>query len=265
MLVPGASFGAESHGFTVRRTGVVVQPTAGDVSVAGNHVTGSGVGFTIWVGVGVTRVRGNRATNNNAEGFFVAFGGVGPGLARIVENAANNNPSWGFVISSGEGPAFTLVGNTATNNGGGYSLDGRGLLARRNIAMNNNQGFGIQGERSSNMLLVGNSIIGNRAGIFIGPDVPGPIDIHRSNIYGNVGGNSSTEPNCGISNQSGRPIDARNNFWGLPSGPGPDPADEACVDRASVVPFARKPFPIQAALTKQAKPATDPSQLETNE
>jgi hypothetical protein len=264
ILVPGVSFGAESHGFTVKAfggMGVLVQPTAGDVSVEGNHASGSGVGFTIWVGQGLTRVRSNLATNNSSYGFFVALGGVGPGSARIVDNAAKSNLAYGFVIESGAGPAYSVVGNVAASNGGGFSIDGIGHLVRRNIAINNNQAFGIEGENSRYIRLVGNSIIGNRVGMIILPDVPGPIDIHRSNLYGNVGGGSSSEPNCAITNQSAARIDARNNFWGLPSGPGPDPADEACNASAEgeilVEPFATKPFPIPAKRVKQVKSAQD--------
>ena len=117
-------------------------------------------------------------------------------------------------------------------------------------------GFFLSGQ---NLRVIRNTIVGNQAaGIFLGLDVTGPMNINRNNIYGNMGIGSSSEPNCGITNQSEQRIDARNNFWGLPSGPGPDPADAA--GRASgatgsqcdtqtgaetlVDPFARQPFPI---------------------
>jgi len=270
--VPGVSFGAESRGFTIREIsniGVSVRPEASDVTVAGNHALNngidddsSGIGFFITVGAGVTRVQGNLATNNNFHGFLVAHGGVGAGSARILGNLARGNGEYGFVIEAGAAPGYAIIGNVATSNGGGFSFDGRDLLARRNIAINNGQGVSIEGENTSNMMLLESSIIGNDAGIIIGSEVPGPVDIHRSNIYGNVGGTSTTEPNCGISNQDGL-VDARNNFWGLPTGPGPDPADDAgrpgcdvsAESETLVVPFATRPFPIRAQLVQQGKPA----------
>jgi hypothetical protein len=275
----GVTFGAEARGFTVRRisnTGVMVRPEAGDVTIVGNHASengtdddSSGIGFVISVGAGLTRVRSNRATHNDFYGFIVASNQANPGAARIVANAAHSNRFAGFVIESGTGPAYTLVGNVATGNPGGFSLDGRGLVVRRNVAMNNNVGVQIEGD-ASNLLLAENSIIGNRlGGVSIGLNVPGPIDIHRSNIYGNAGGASpSIETNCGISNLSGRQIDARNNFWGLPSGPGANPADNAgpgtgCDAEAGsetlLVPFASKPFPIRPKAFRQVESTQDKS------
>lgn len=277
IFASGVTFGAESHGFTVRRisnTGVLVRPEAGDVTVAGNHASengvdddSSGIGFVISVGAGVAQVRNNRATHNDFFGFLVSSDLANPGAARIVDNAAHDNRLAGFAIESGTGPAYTLVGNVATGNSGGFSLNGRGLVVRRNVAIDNNVGMQIA-SGASNLLLVGNSIIGGRlGGISILIDAPGPIDIHRNNIYGNAGGvSSSIEANCGISNQSGRQVDARNNFWGLPGGPGVDPADNAgrpagcdpgIGSETLVVPFASKPFPIRPKAVHHARSARD--------
>lgn len=256
----GASFGAKDHGFTVRAmsdVGILVSPQAGDVSVVGNHAANNGgMGFMIWVGPGLTRLRGNVATDNNFYGFFVAS--ASPGSARVVENIARGNESFGFVIAGGTGPAYTVLRNVATSNASGFSIDGVGHRVRQNVAMNNMGGFIIVGS-SKDLKLELNTAVGNLgAGIFIGPNVPGPIDIHRNNIYGSFGVSSSSERNCGITNQSGRTIDARDNFWGLSSGPGPDPADQAgpqmqpeplcdaeVGSKTLVVPFSKVPFPIQ--------------------
>jgi hypothetical protein len=279
IFASGVTFGSEARGFTVRRmsnTGVLVQPEAGDVTIAGNHASengvdddSSGIGFVISVSAGLTRVRNNRATHNDFYGFLVASNTANPGVARVVANAAHTNRFAGFVIESGTGPAYSIIGNVATGNPGGFSFDGRGLVARRNVAMNNNVGMQIEGD-ASNVLLTENSIIGNLfGGVSVGLNVPGPIDIHRSNIYGNAGtASSSIEMNCGISNQSERQIDARNNFWGLPGGPGADPADNVGPGTGCDVgigsetlfaPFASKPFPIQPRVVYRVETTQDKS------
>jgi hypothetical protein len=48
-------------------------------------------------------------------------------------------------------------------------------------------------------------------------------DNHRDDIYGN-----DPTSNCGILNGTTSPIDARETFWGGPTGPGADPADLVC-------------------------------------
>jgi hypothetical protein len=183
------------------------------------------------------------------------------GIARIIDNSASGSGLTGFSITSGQGPGYVLIGNISTSNGIGFELNGIGHFVHRNVALNNFTGFSLGGDLQ-NLRLVGNSSLGNRgAGIFIG-SISGPIDIHQNNIYGNVGGYSIPRPNCGIVNVSGFTVDATNNFWGLPSGPGPDPADDAgpgtiCQtplfddgrpqSETLVVPFATKPFRIQGA------------------
>ena len=266
----GVSFGVEGHGFTVRsasNVGVLVQPPAGNIRIEGNHSvdngipgdSASGMGIQVWVSPGNVRVRKNVASDNNLYGFFVASGNPGnTGVARVTENTAKGNQSFGFVIDGSTGPAYTVLGNVAVSNAAGFSIRGIGHLVRQNVATGNRpgDGFFLSGQ---NLRVIRNTIVGNQAaGIFLGLDVTGPMNINRNNIYGNMGIGSSSEPNCGITNQSEQRIDARNNFWGLPSGPGPDPADAA--GRASgatgsqcdtqtgaetlVDPFARQPFPI---------------------
>jgi hypothetical protein len=55
-----------------------------------------------------------------------------------------------------------------------------------------------------------------------------------------------------MQNNTGASVTATNNYWGAASGPGPDPADQACDAAGSTTittPFATSDFtPGQAAL-----------------
>lgn len=263
---PGVVLGGPERGFTISdmgADGVSVQPTAGDVTIQGNvaarngsvEVDPSGRGFAIWVGPGTTRVRGNIARDNRFYGFFVAHGGAGPGVARVLENTSDANLSSGFVISDTTGAGFTVLRNVATSNGQGFDITGDNHLVRENLAINNDSnGFVATGE---NVRLLANSTIGNRlSGFFFGPGLPAPATVRGNNIYGNAAVSSSTtEVNCGITNQAEQTIDARENYWGARSGPGPDPGDDAArrplcdtnaVAQTIFFPFTRERFPIVA-------------------
>lgn len=59
--------------------------------------------------------------------------------------------------------------------------------------------------------------------------------------------------NCGVQNNTGTTIQATGNYWGAPTGPGPDPADASCVFNPGsitvTVPFLTKdPSKPQAAV-----------------
>ena len=61
--------------------------------------------------------------------------------------------------------------------------------------------------------------------------------IGRNNIWGN----SYNMTNCGLFNNSGSTVGARNNFWGAATGPGPDPADLVCNSGAGSFTDANPP------------------------
>ena len=64
------------------------------------------------------------------------------------------------------------------------------------------------------------------------------------NIFGNNPPSEFPQSNCGTSNFSGDRVIATNNFWGADTGPGPDPADQACnVNGATITtPFSLTEF-----------------------
>jgi hypothetical protein len=115
---------------------------------------------------------------------------------------------------------------------------------RTNIAIDNGEGFHVD---APDLKFERNATIGNKgAGLSVGPSVVrGASRILANNIYGN-----DVDNNCGITNLHGNIVDAPNNFWGSPTGPGPDPADNAgpgCDMHGSstiTTPFATRPFAI---------------------
>ena len=115
----------------------------------------------------------------------------------------------------------------------GFFISGSGHRLSHNIALGNDDaGFYIS---ATNVEMSRNASIGNRlAGIFMGF---GDARIERNNLYGNEAGSD----NCGLRNFSDATIVATNNYWGAPTGPGPDPADAVCDFGTSItitVPFA---------------------------
>ena len=86
-----------------------------------------------------------------------------------------------------------------------------------------------------------NSLLAGYSGIGLGPGSSALIN--DNNIFAN----GFTVGNCAITNDSGGTIDATRNFWGLSTGPGPEPADDVCNGIGSttlVSPVATQQFAI---------------------
>ena len=217
------------------------------VNITASHVVfgGNGRGFTL---------TGARKTGDD-DGFGMevqATRGV-----RVIDNVAIGNRSFGFVvrgslhtarnnISSGNGHGFafsateeghTITDNVATTNGNdeefghGFVISGNSQSSMSNRSIGNKGvGFFLSTTNGSGFVFKENDAIGNRGvGVWVqqGPQ----LALHRNNIFGNlgvaIGGFFPPLPNCGLANNSGSTINATRNFWGAPTGPGPDPADEA--------------------------------------
>jgi hypothetical protein len=74
-----------------------------------------------------------------------------------------------------------------------------------------------------------------------------PIGVTHNNIFGNNNVPLDGNVNCGVLNQTSAVVEATNNFWGAPTGPGANPADDACnVGGGQIIhtPFAEKQFPL---------------------
>jgi parallel beta-helix repeat protein len=219
----GVVFGQQDMGFTL--TGATTSIGSG---VASGHSN--------------LKIQGNAAIGNAFFGFVVNGSGN-----RITGNLASRNRSTGFLIG-GTLPVTTIVeGNVASLNAPiGFTLLNE-INATGNVAIANGEGFDLAG----NVAFQKNTAAGNlNTGIL----TDSLVTLKQNNIYGN-GTVAETRTgsnllNCGLINQLGS-ISIPNNFWGAPSGPGPDPADTFCnfpAASTSASPAATLPFAIPGGL-----------------
>jgi hypothetical protein len=215
-------FGLPRRGFTLLNStgGALAISTRSNVTVAGNIADPvSGMGFQLEFG------DNHRLVGNLARNAFRGF------------TAVNVNPTRGLQI----------VDNVAISNNTGFDLNSEDeLVVRRNVAIGNDVGFAING---SGHMLLENSAVGNRNyGIWIQRISDGPpVSVTRNNIFGNNNVSLDGHVNCGILNDTNAVVQATNNFWGAPTGPGADPADDACEAAGGQIihtPFAEKQFPL---------------------
>ena len=212
-------FGRSKHGFLLigAEANGLSTATLSNVTVAGNTALANGQGGLV-VNGNANRLQDNFVSGNLAAGIAVFGSGN-----EVRNNIADSNGSQGFVI----------VGSQH--------------VVRDNVAGNNATGFGIQG---TDIRLLQNTAVGNKL-FGISVEIPGAgATISSNNIYGNNSVPFNGLTNCGIQNASGSTIIATGNFWGIPSGPGADPADNAgsgCDVEGSnttVMPFAKEKYPI---------------------
>ena len=224
IFASNVAFGKLNKGFTLRvpgganTTGISVVNNATGVVVAGNVVVGP-VNFGIGLIAIGTQARDNRivCSSNSGIGFFAILG-------------------TGTVIDR----------NTVEGCGQGFVAGGPGLVLTRNLAIGNNStGFNLADFTE----FTRNAAIGNvGAGVVLNSgSTPG---LMQSNTF--AGNGLALGANCGVQNNTGGTVIATGNFWGAPTGPGADPADQVCnaVGSTTVTsPFATTDFtPAQSAL-----------------
>lgn len=208
-------FGGKGRGFTL----------------TGARKTGDddGIGLDVQAPRGV-RVIGNIALGNRSFGFNIH------GSGHTVRNNISSDNGHGFSLGAGE-ERHLIEDNVATTNGNdeefghGFLISGASQSAVSNRSIGNDGvGFFLFTSNGSEFLFKENDAIGNRGvGIWVqqGPQ----LALRENNIFGNlgepIGGFFPPFPNCGLTNDSGSTVDATRNFWGAPTGPGPDPADDA--------------------------------------
>lgn len=246
-----STFGAPDRGFTVAnspRDGVVVQ-FAGNVRVTGNvGLNNANVGFTLIPSRGPITAAENVATGGDT-GFAVIGPAVENASARVdlMRNVATGHSSTGFFFAAPDGVTVShrLLRNVASNNGNFVDGTGNGVVLGTSGALLQNNTFAanVIGMliNESDSRVFGNTITGNlRSGITFTPDAGSGNRINRNNIYGNV------VAGCELENQSAQRVDARNNFWGTPTGAVP-PARIACDTQGVtlVQPIATQAFPIR--------------------
>jgi len=240
-LGTGTIFGGSGKGFSIvgaQLFGLWVKRGAMNVSVIGNIAYDNpDTGFSIDVPGGRTIIAENICRDAAIIGFNINV--LGDGQVVVDNNVASNSGA-GFLFTGGRG--HQIWRNKATGNEvDGFVLSGADFFFSDNTATDN--GFaGIVvggGDDGGNHYLTRNTIVGNTgAGILIFQLIRSSR-LHANNIFGNFG--------CGLDVQSTPPapaINATNNYWGAPTGPGVDPADAVCVqaNRAVVIPFSTRPF-----------------------
>ena len=232
IFATNVTIGARKKGFTLTGAAIGLHSIAGDLRVVGNIATANGAGFDLVPGGlppvptpvysngfdGPVLVSDNIATNNGAG--FAAFAAEEANAVRFVNDVAINNTGTGFQLSSYAPHVVERSESTGNYIGirggeGPYRLERNIVNANSYIGLLHGQG---RPNNPGSITVLRNSIVGNGfAGVSV--DLVG-VELSENNIYGN-GTNGS---NCGILHVRSAPH-ASNNYWGAPTGPGPDPAD----------------------------------------
>jgi hypothetical protein len=223
----GVEFGRPGQGFTVTYPLDNTDPYPGGINVNANEVSVRGnlvVGFFNGRGAGISTfctTGGGHIEDNQVMGWSI---GIQPlcGTKNVSRNAVSFNGYGILAYTNAPVTDNILLGNSGT----GIHIAGN--RASGNFAAGNATGL------ASNLggTLSGNAVLGNLIGIDADSDA---LSVSGNNIIGNQ---------CGLRKEGFPTEDARNNFWGAASGPGPDPADGVCYGLSVTSPFATTPFNI---------------------
>jgi hypothetical protein len=243
----GAQFGAANAGFTLNRTSgwaIETAPLARG-KIAGNILRNVPSGIAVvssesWeIGDNVIAVTGGQGISiqsaSDTTGAVwahdnVVYGDdyqtgiyVGPrGAHRITDNVVNG-PYYGLNVNPGP---IRVTRNLVTNT--------RIALAYvRQYDVTSVTGLPV---------ITRNSFVGNvGSGIFVLNEQTFPLTLRENNIYANGA--------CGIAGNGTTPVDARNNYWGAPTGPSwTNPADPVCDSATPTIrstPYATSEFPLR--------------------
>jgi hypothetical protein len=243
-------FGGEGAGFTLTAStnAALIVDSVSNVAVIGNvALNNGGRGFLLFSG-GVVEAIGNRAIGNAQVGFFAnAFS---PGQYVVMTRNVATSNSDGFEIA-GVYAAHQIFNNVASDNGTGMILLPGPSRISENTFSGNVTGILLDngsGESSSaGPLVTHNNIVGSRIiGVNVFVDgTSAPPKFSQNNILGTAPGFAQPNVGCGVVNYTPVPFDARNNYWGAPSGPGAKPADTTCQGAVLTSPFATRPFAVQ--------------------
>jgi hypothetical protein len=244
--VSGAQFGAANAGFTLNNTnswGIATEPLARG-KIAGNILRNVPSGIAVissesWdVSDNVIAVTGGQGISiqsaNDTTGAVwahdnIVYGDdyqtgiyVGPrGAHRITDNVING-PYYGLNVNPGP---IRVTRNLVTNT---------------RIALAYVRQYDVTSVTSL-PVITRNSFVGNiGSGILVLNEQTFPLTLRENNIYGNG--------SCGIAGNGTISVDARNNYWGAPTGPSfTNPADPVCDSATPTIrstPFATSEFQI---------------------
>jgi hypothetical protein len=216
----GGEFGRPGKGFTVTGTkvrhgqGIVLD--AGEVwLVRGHQVIFTGFSNSTGKGISTVNNVAIRIEGNQVTGWYIGI--EGRGAATVSKNQVWGN-GYGIVAAGG-----SVVGNVVTANLGGMLVTGTAQVLSNAVYANgpaDDYGIGIRVDR------------------------PFSGAVKRNNLVGNTFGGLD----CGLWNAGVIGLDATNNYWGVPTGPGAPPADSVCnIDGGTTTtsPMATKPFTVK--------------------
>jgi hypothetical protein len=197
--------------------GMALATTSSNAQLLGNKFMG---GF-IAVDVGGT---GHLLRRNVMTGSVSALvSNSGPTDVTVQENLIVGALSLGFSVSDGSG--WTFIGNAAIGGGAPafYVTTSAPSTFIGNVA-NGGSSDGFVILNAPDVVMQGNTAIDNGGnGVILGSVGTGAT-ISGGNVYGNA--------TCGVSNSSSNAVSIDKVYWGAPSGPGLDPADDICANVA---------------------------------
>jgi len=204
----GAQFGQKNKGFTLTRTKSgfdALDVTANDAGVGGHIVSG------------------NEFFGYNVEG------------SRNTITASRLSGGAEGVVVTGDDNVITDTVATGTGNAG-FNINSNRNSLRGVVAIGNAIGIALAG--SGHTVTASTSIANTVEGIDV---LATNAVITKTNVIGNSTG--APTDNCGIATSAAVTVTATKNYWGAATGPGADPADDACEKQGGTIitsPFATK-------------------------
>jgi hypothetical protein len=249
IFADGAQFGDRNQGFTVygANSHGVSNNNMSAGKVSGNIAHGMAVGFYIVSIGGEVEISHNTAVNNYGWGIIGASAGDTAGSTFIHHNiVVGVNNSTG--IAASEKGAHRVIANHISNNHIGLQVGVGPSRVMQNIITDSWHAIVYAGQclfctpaPTGTPLIVRNSLIGNRySALWVSHLAEFPLTFRQNNLFANGNG-------CAISTSTTVNIDARQNFWGTPSGPGFTPPSAGVCSTHDVVrttPFATAEIPV---------------------
>jgi parallel beta-helix repeat protein len=179
--------------------------SSGNANVSGNTVNGGLVGIGALSG-GESNVNNNKVSDTDLAGIAVGS----RGNANISGNTVTNGGLIGMLALSANDANVT--GNNVSNSDfAGIAVGSSGNANVSGNTVTNGGLLGIGVLSNGNVDLKGNTVSENDVGIYIG-GFSGTAHVNQNNIYSN---------NTGLFNDSGKTVDATNNWWGRGGTGGP--------------------------------------------
>lgn len=216
-VIRGNSFGYVSS------AAVVLGSLATGATVRENRTYGpSGTAFLI---DGTGHVFFRNQVHGTPGGGFVSSGA--PSGVVLQENVVVSSSSPAYYLQHGSGWILTRNAALHTNAPGFYLTAGTPVVLTGNVSVGNG-GTGILVAGGSDHVLTGNTVIQNASDGIVFSGVGAGVTVEGGNVYGNA-------TNCGIVNSSASTINTSDVYWGHPTGPGADPADDVCGNIPAIV------------------------------